>query len=125
MTNLLIGKLLSTQIIKMEYYKSINYLGSNQKHKQYTNYLYKRYSGLNRTAFNHDKYYSSMLEEDHLFYALIWKFCFDFMFLIMGTLRSIARLQLGGVPLAVIFFIAILVYTPIYLKKHYKPSERF
>lgn len=104
----------------MEYYRSINYLGSEDSHKEYTKHIYKKCSGLNRTAFNHDKYYTSMLEEDHLLYALLWKFCFDNMFLIMGMIRSLARFQLLGITLSLVFYIAILVYTPIYMKKNYK-----
>ena len=109
----------------MAYNRIINYLGSEPSHKEYTKHIYKRYSGLNRTAYNHDKYYTSMLQEERLFYSLIWKLCFDFMFLIMGTIRSLTRFQIGGIFITVVFFILIVFYTPIYMKKNYSPLNQF
>lgn len=104
----------------MNYDKNLNYIGSSENQKKYTNLIFSKYSGINRTAYNHDRFYNLMLQEEYLFFAIILKLFFDLIFIIMGILRSLKRFELFGIPIAFIFGIILIITTPYYLKLNYK-----
>lgn len=96
------------------YNKNWNYIGSSDRQKHFTRYLYRKQTAINYTSYIHDNLYHLMNREQGIINKITMKICFDLVFLVMGTLRSIKTLQIMGVAYSIILFVILIVSTPYY-----------
>lgn len=107
-------------MFKNKYNKNNNYIGCDTWHYEITNHFYKSCSGVNYTAYVHDNLYEILYKEKYFLAMLMLKLCFDFIFLILGLIRSVRNFQLYAVPLVLILTCILIVTTPYYLRKVYQ-----
>lgn len=98
------------------YFSGVNYIGNADWIYNLTDKVFESCSGINYSAYWHDNLYKFILfREKYFINKLILKMLLDLLFLVIGFFRCLRNGQVLGLVLILVFYIALLVNTPVYL----------
>jgi len=101
--------------MKLKFDKRNNYIGSSEKQKKYTYWIYKYYRDINFTAFKHDWHYILMMGERNQGVRFMMKVMYDLIFLVLGCIRCLKNYRIDGAIIVIILYLILLFSTPWYL----------
>lgn len=111
-------------IIK-EYDRNINYIGNAEWIYNITKYIYRKWSGINYTAYWHDIFYKHILHKEHgIINRVLLKILLDLVFLVMGFFRCLFNFQVYGCVAVIGLYLVLLCHTPFYIYNMYKNTRK-
>jgi hypothetical protein len=98
-----------------DYDKDKNYIGRNKTEYFFTYWIHKLCPEISFVSYVHDlNYFLLYANSSHLVRFFV-KIMYDLVFLIMGVIRNLRKLNLLGVVMTVVLYLVLLISTPYVL----------
>lgn len=100
-----------------------NHIGSTDKQKKYTYFLFLISAVLNYIAFHHDIDYQEMLRQEKLSKALKKKLKADLKFGLSGFYFGLKEFEPHASIIAPLGTVVLICWTPIYMKRNWRVNK--
>jgi hypothetical protein len=106
------------------YDETKNYIGSTKTHLKYTKKIKENFQKINYISFCHDTMYLLSFQFNSKILFIISKVILDLYFLVAGSIHCLFSKNIIkgiiGMFIIIIFYLLILIYTPVYTYNYFK-----